>query len=413
MIQLVTQKEKCCGCTACYSVCPKSAIEMKSDEEGFLYPSIRNDLCIECGLCKKVCAFQNDTEIKSGFKQEYFAARSKDKETLLSSSSGGVFTSLSDMVLKRGGTIFGVAFDENFHILHSSAKTETKRNRMRGSKYVQSDMKDTFAQVAEILLQGELAMFVGTPCQVAGLKRYLAAKRIPMENLLLCDFICHGVSSPLIWREYIRFLENKFHGKIKKFKFRSKTHGWKNMETYVYIEREGEKGENVSRIVNRKYSYINIFSSLMSTRPSCFQCKYTSYNRESDITMADFWNIDSVESKMNDDKGVSTVLVNTEKGKHWFEAVKDTMEVLNVGKQDCWQPHLEYPCVRPSNRERFWKLYREKGAAYILEKYAKGTFFTNIIRKVTPVLKKLGLYVLAGKVYNAVFGRKKHESRKK
>lgn len=411
MIQLVVQKDKCCGCTACYAVCPKKAIEMKPDDEGFLYPSIRDDLCIECGLCKKVCAFQNDTTMKTDFKQEYFAARSKDSEILLSSSSGGVFTCLSDAILEKNGTVFGVDFDENFNIIHTAAKTDKQRNRMRGSKYVQSDMQETYAHVADVLKQGEQVMFVGTPCQVSGLKSYLTAKRISVENLLLCDFICHGVSSPLVWQEYIALLENKFHGKVGEFKFRSKTYGWKKMETYIYRERERGKGENVSGIVNKKYSYINIFSSLMSTRPSCFQCKYTSYNRESDITMADFWNIDSVASQMNDDRGVSTVLINTEKGKHWFETVKDRMEVLEVRKQDCWQPHLEYPCACPSNRAKFWELLRQRGAAYTLEKYAQGTLVSNIIRRITPVLKKLGLYVLAGKVYNAVFGRKKHESR--
>lgn len=409
MIQLVEEKENCCGCTACFSICPKHAIEMKEDEEGFLYPIIYDNLCIECGLCQKVCAFQHDSDPEADFEQRYFAVRIRDKNALSSSSSGGVFTCLSDKVLAQGGTVFGAVFDKNFNVMHTTARTEKQRNRMRGSKYVQSDMKLAFTDVVNSLRRGEVVMFVGSPCQVDGLKRYLFSEKIDIDNLLLCDFICHGVSSPLVWREYIALLENKLHGKIIKFKFRSKKYGWKKMKSHIYMERENGK-EDISEIVNRKYSYLNIFSSLVSNRPSCFNCKYTSYNRESDITMADFWNIDSISSKMNDDAGVSTVLINTEKGNRWFEVARESMEVIEIEKKDCWQPHLEYSCKCPAKREQFWELYKKRGAEYILCKYARGTFFSNMIRMVTPVLKKLGLYVLAGKVYNMVFGRKKYES---
>lgn len=403
-MRIFEKNEECCGCTACYSICPKDAIKMCPDREGFFYPQIDNDRCIECGLCKKVCSFQQENKQENSFEQRYFAMRSKNPEILYESSSGGVFSVLSDFILSQGGIICGVVLDSDLMVRTIATDQLKERDEMRGSKYVQSNLGDMYSMVEETLKAGRKVMFSGTPCQIAGVREYLNVRHINMKDLYLCDFVCHGVSSPLIWKEYINFLKKMFHSEIEEFRFRSKQYGWKNMKMRI-VTRDGDKSE----VCNKKFSYLKLYSSLMITRPSCFLCKYTSFSRKSDITVADFWNVGSACPEFNDNKGISTVLVNTEKGEQWIEAMKERLDFQEVAKADCWQPHLEYSAVQPANRERFWQEYNQRGISFVLNKYGRGTITNNIIRMLTPVIKKMGLYVVAGKVYKLIFGRKKSE----
>lgn len=395
------ESKDCCGCTACYNVCPKDAIYMNMDKQGFLYPKIDDSQCINCGLCKKVCSFQQKCEVEPVFEQKYYAMRSKNSQILKESSSGGIFSALSDIILAQDGMICGVIFDSHFIVKTIATDEKRERDRMRGSKYVQSDLGDIFKEVEKILKSDRKLMFVGTPCQIAGLKEYLVAKRISLDGLFLCDFLCHGVSSPLIWKEYLDFLEMTFDSKVKEVQFRSKRCGWKTMKMKVVVG-----NEDMSDLCNERYSYLRLYNSLMITRPSCFTCKYTSYNRVSDITLADFWNVGSVCPDYDDNKGISTVLVNSLKGELWIESVKERLEFQAVSKRDCWQPHLEYSVVRPASRNRFWQEYNQKGFSFVLSKYSKGTIMNNIIRVLTPLIKSMGLYVVFGKMYKIVFGKK-------
>lgn len=396
------KREDCCGCSACYNVCPKEAIKMSEDSEGFLYPQIDDDRCVECGLCKKVCSFQQYCDTKHSYEQKYFAMRSNAPQVLKESSSGGMFSVLSDVFLAQAGIVCGVIFDSQFMVKTIATDQKEERDKMRGSKYVQSDLGDIFKVIEKFLKGNRKVMFVGAPCQTAGLKEYLGVKNVSIDNLFLCDFICHGVSSPLIWKEYLEFLEKTFHSGLKEVRFRSKHYGWKNMKMRIVTSKDDK-----SEFCNKRHSYLKLYNSLMITRPSCFSCKYTSFNRETDITLADFWNVGSVCPEFDDNKGISTVLINSKKGEQWIESIKDRTEFQEVSRVDCWQPHLEYSAVWPANRKKFWKEYYQKGFSYVLNKYGKGTISNNFIRILTPVLKHMGLYVIAGKAYKLVFGRKK------
>ncbi|MFT8340692.1 MAG: Coenzyme F420 hydrogenase/dehydrogenase, beta subunit C-terminal domain [Clostridium beijerinckii] len=422
-MKVYNERESCSGCTACISVCPKNAIEMIADNEGFLYPQINNDLCISCNLCRKVCPFKHENmkskseeNINLNMDKEkvnergkeiqfagqlYFAAKHKNNEVIFSSSSGGIFTALSDYILQKEGSIYGAAFDENFIVKHMKATNKLDRDEFKGSKYVQSDLKDIFKQIKNELKSEKYVMFTGTPCQNAGLQNYLSKTNTDYTRLYMCDFICHGTPSPLIWKDYISHLESKFNDKLISFSFRNKENGWKDMKVSAKFIKE-----NRSKECNNKYSFLNLFSSLMIVRPSCFNCQFTSYNRRADITIADFWNIGNIKPDFDDDKGVSSVIVNTDKGLSWFGEIKSNLRYESCNKEDCWQPHLEYPAVMPSNRKVFWNEYNDKGIAYIVDKYGKGTLSSNMKKKLTPIIRKLGLYVLAGKVYKIIFSRK-------
>ena len=392
------QKTKCCGCTACLNACPQKVIIMQADPEGFLYPQTDEEACIDCGICKKVCPFQNSLPKKN--EPIVFAAKHKDPEILEASSSGGVFTAISDFILKSCGVVYGVAFDESFNVCHQRAQTLDQRDKFRGSKYVQSNLDDTFDKIARDLQNGLIVLFTGTPCQCAGLRNYLAFLNCNCENLYLCDFICHGVSSPIIWRKYVEFLEHKYQQRLEYFTFRSKEKGWSNFCIYARFAKE-----NNDRNYITKYSYLNLYSSLCITRPSCFNCIFASYNRIADITLGDFWNIGNSKPHMDDDKGTSSVIISSQKGLYLFDAIKNDLIWEQSNPADCWQPHLEYPPVEPKGRDKFWDEYNRYGFDYVMQKYGKGTASSRIIRTLTPLLKKAGLYRFAGKVYGTIFGR--------
>lgn len=392
------QKNECCGCTACLNACPQKAIVMQTDSEGFFYPQTDERFCINCGICKKVCPFQNSLPKKN--EPIVFAAKHRDPEVLEASSSGGVFTAISDFILKSGGVVYGVAFDENFNVCHQRAQTLDQRDKFRGSKYVQSNLNETFDNIARDLENGLIVLFSGTPCQCAGLRNYLAGIKYNRANLYLCDFICHGVSSPLAWRDYVKFLEHKYQQRLVYFSFRNKENGWANSQQYARFA-----VQNSDESYNTKYSFLNLYRSLYITRPSCFNCLFASYNRIADITLGDFWNIGNSKPHMDDDKGTSSVIISSQKGLYLFDAIKNDLIWEQSNPADCWQPHLEYPPVEPKGRGKFWDEYCKYGFDYVMQKYGKGTASSRIIRTFTPLLKKAGLYRFAGKVYGKIFRR--------
>lgn len=395
-MNIYKEKEICCGCTACMNACPQKAITMQSDGEGFLYPQVDKNLCISCGICKKVCPFQKEISLNQD--TLIFAAKHIDPDVVADSTSGGVFTALSDYILKKNGAVYGVAFGDGFRVCHQKASSAKQRDTFRGSKYVQSDLGYIFQDINIELKRGTNVLFTGTPCQNAGLRSYLEQVHADCYNLYLCDNVCHGVPSPLIWREYVEFLENKFKDEMQLFSFRSKKYGWKSMKTHAKFTNGIHDKE-----CNMQYSFMDLFLSLYLTRPSCFNCKFTSFNRPSDITLADFWNIEYSKPYMDDDKGVSLVLVNTIKGQNLFNKIRDNLICEESNKIDCWQPHLEYPCAKPKGREKFWREYHEKGASYVIKKYGRGTFSSRMKKELTPLLRKTGLYIVAGKVYRRLF----------
>lgn len=364
-IDLYKNKNECCGCTACMNICPKHAIKMEEDEEGFLYPKIDEKLCVECGLCKKICAFQNGYNIDNRLEKiDVYATKNKSDEVRMHSSSGGMFYEMAKYVLDRNGVVYGVIFDDRFHAKHTRANNIDDVKKMMGSKYSQSDLGKTYSEVKEDLQKGNLVLFTGTPCQVAGLNNFL--QNIDKSNLILVDIICHGTPSPKLFQEHIKFLEKSKGKKVIWYYHRTKKNGWAHTEEAIY---EGNHNDYKSRL---SQTWKRIFYTDLALRPTCYNCKYTNTSRPSDITIGDFWGIEQYDSKFADNKGISLVILNTKRGKEIFESISNN---LIIKKKDIDEavdknPQLKEPRRIISNqRKKFWNDYKIKGFKYIANKY--------------------------------------------
>lgn len=402
MERIYKEKAQCCGCGACVDICPVDAVCMIKDSEGFAYPQVDQEKCIDCGQCVRVCSYFDNRREKTG--QEYYAVKHKSEQIVINSSSGGAFTALSDVILRKGGCVYGAAFSEEFDVRHIRTANEKQRDLLRGSKYVQSDMIGIMKQIAEDLVNGLWVLFSGTPCQTAGVRRYIEQKSVSGEKLVLCDFICHGVASPEIWKKYVAFLNCHNSEKVSYFTFREKDKGWHNFYSKIM---SGDK--DISSEYSEKNSYFKIYGTCYINRPICYACNYTSYDRVSDITLGDFWNIKSIAPEMDDNKGTSMLMINSLKGKELLDLAKDNLITLKCEKADVWQPHLEYANELPAKRKRFWRDYREQDFEKILHIYGKGNLIGNCKRIFGKIVKRIGVYVWAGKMYRKVFIRGKRQ----
>ncbi|MBE7038973.1 MAG: 4Fe-4S dicluster domain-containing protein [Ruminococcaceae bacterium] len=350
MINIVESKN-CCGCTSCASICPKGAISMQPDKEGFLYPVVDKDLCVDCNLCDKACAFTKENENNKPLFT--YAVRHNSAEVLERSSSGGMFTAMSDYVLDKCGVVYGASFDDNFVIRHTRAESKEQRNAMCGSKYVQSDIRGIFSSIKNDLNDGRLVLFTGTPCQADGLKKFLG--QIP-ENLIISDLICYGVPSPMVWKDYVDFISKINRSVLKEHYFRAYEYGWKEHIALSVFK-------NGKRYTGNAYS--NLFTALyyskLVLRPSCYSCPYTCTSRVGDITIADCRGIEKVLPDFECDNGASLVLVNTQKGKEFYDKIKDVFCSEDINLDAIMQPPLKGPAKRSARREQFWDIYLNKG----------------------------------------------------
>jgi len=364
MINLYIEKKDCCGCTACKSICPVNAITMEVDEEGFLYPKINNTRCTECGKCEDICAFKESKENENNYdEQKIYAVKHKNETVRMTSSSGGMFTALSDYILENDGIVYGAVFDKSFMICHQRADAQSKRNKMKGSKYVQSNLYDTFSNVKQDLLNGRIVLFTGTPCQMAGLQSFL--EDTDKSSFYLCDVICHGVTSPLFWKDYLSFLERKYISSVKEVSFRSKDFSDNRASMKVVFDTEVYKND-----FSTDYFY-HLYMNNFILRESCHNCKFTNLQRTSDITIGDFWGIEKQKPQFDDGKGVSLVLINSEKGKFLFDKVSAKIDFLTSEEKECLprQPQLQHPSEANPNRALFWNLYKKEGFTYALKKF--------------------------------------------
>ena len=360
---LVKQKNKCSGCGACVASCPVDAIKMKDDFRGFQYPVIDEEKCINCGLCKKVCPFnEKDNSKKNMEESEIFAVKVKDKEIRMKSSSGGMFSVLANYTLENKGVVYGVGFDSDFNVKHLRVKNKEDLNKIRGSKYVQSELGNTFKEIKKDLEKNLLVLFSGTPCQVAGLNSFL---RKDYKNLMTVDLICHGVPSKIIWRGFVKSLEKKNKSKLKRFYFRNKERGWREGYNLAIFE-------NGKKLVNDYFlnSYIHLFLYNYSIRESCFNCVFKGYNRVGDFTLGDFWGIEKNHQAFDDNKGVSLVFLNTKKAKNVFEKVKLNLDYVKSNKEEVNQLSLTSPPEAKKDRGQFWKEFNQKGYDFVAKKYS-------------------------------------------
>lgn len=374
----ITDKALCCGCTACMNACPVQCIVMRRDREGFDYPVANPDRCIGCGKCEKVCPVLNPCESHKPL--EALAARSP--KYMDGSSSGGVFPALAERVIAEDGVVFGSVLNPDMTVGHAEAEDMASLNRMRGSKYVQSDLYSTFEEVKAYLGEGRMVMFTGTPCQIAGLKSYLGRE---YEGLLTADCACHGVPSPGLWEKYVKALEQKHEFNISEVRFRDKRHGWRN---YDFVIASGDQ-ETVTR--HSEDIFMSLFLQDMSLRPSCYDCPARNGRSGSDLTMADLWNVTEAAPEFDDDKGVSLLLVNTSKGRTAIgeadiESTSPDME-LAMKRNAGFAEHI----ARPERRTEFFAgVHSTRDLMSYLDGFVKrDTFFTKARRALVNVKRRI------------------------
>jgi coenzyme F420-reducing hydrogenase beta subunit len=347
--------EACSGCGACAAICPKDCITMQPDDEGFLYPVTDAHECNDCGLCRQICpvhlreksADNGRTEECGAKPPAVFAAWHLDEDIRRNSSSGGVFTALAENILAQGGSIVGAAFDDQFVVRHMLIDSSEELHRIRGTKYVQSDVSPLLCrQIRDRLKRGQPILFSGTPCQVAGLRNFL---RQNYESLFCADLVCHGVPSPWLFARYIEEQKRK-HGKLKSVNFRDKLSGWKNYRVQLLWP-------HGKQYMTQSEQYMAAFLRNYSLRPSCYNCCFANTTRPGDLTLADFWGVERKYPEYDrENKGTSLVLVNTEKGKAWLDGCQSR---LFLGSADldtavAGNPMLVRPCPRSPEREMFY-----------------------------------------------------------
>lgn len=307
MIKII-DKELCCGCSACLHICPKHSITFKEDKEGFLYPHVNTETCIDCGLCERVCPVLNQNEER--IPEKVYAAKHEDDEIRMKSSSGGIFTLLADQIIDEGGVVFGARFNDKWEVIHDYTETKEGLAPFRGSKYVQSYIGDSYKIAETFLKSGRKVMFTGTPCQIAGLKKFL---RKEYDNLLAVDFVCHGVPSPMVWHKYLKEEVTRQSGAVLTgVNFRNKSTGWKTFSLVMDFTEDinGSLKKYTLSTIFTDNVYMNAFLSNLSLRPSCYNCPAKSGKSGADISIGDFWGIEKIDSSYYDDLGASFVAIN-------------------------------------------------------------------------------------------------------
>lgn len=366
----ILKKEDCCGCNACVQICPVSCIDMKIDEKGFWYPSVNEDKCINCGKCINVCQIYNK-KYKDIIKLEniqIYGVKHKNSNTRNMSSSGGMFTAISNYIINNNGVVFGATYDNEFKVIQTSARNYNKRNAMRGSKYVQSYVGNTFIEVKELLNKGTLVLYTGTPCQISGLYNYLCSN---YDNLITCDLVCHGVPSPEIFKKYIKFIQKNVNDDIKNINFRYKD---KNFFDNFLIEFQKKSYSNLLYCD----PYGRLFLDDIILRPSCYECKYMNTDRIGDITIGDFWGVDNVIPDFYDEKGISLIFINTKKGEFLFNKIKNEIIVRQSKLEDCKPYNAFNKNIKPLYSEEFWNDYIQgEEFSSLLVKYAIKNIISN------------------------------------
>ena len=383
----ITDYQKCVGCGACAGICPKSAITMTPDEEGFLRPSVAQDLCVECGLCQKTCPVESVTLLE-GEKKAY-ALKHKRESARSQCTSGGAFIALSDQVLAEGGVVYGVIYDKDFRAIHARTENVSGRDKMCGSKYVQSDTCDTYLQVLEDLKAGRKVLYSGTSCQIDGLGHYLRCKGADNENLITVGLICHGVPSPKLWQDHIFNIQAKRNKQIGGYFNRAKVRGWHEHNECITYE-DGKK-EYYSKL---SQNHKDLFYGHYIIRPSCSVCAYAADPSAADITIADFWGVQYEMPQLDDNRGVSLVLTNSEKGKALVQALQD-VDLWETDREKALRHNHSKPCKPNPRRNEFWEDYRTHGYNFVCAKYANDSFKGRILyggkKRLRALLVKLKL----------------------
>ena len=382
MIKIV-DKSKCSGCHSCYNICPKKCIIMKEDQEGFWYPEVDVNQCINCGLCEKRCPILNDMKVDN--QSQAYACYNKDEIIRKGSSSGGVFTLLASLVIEKGGIVYGATFNNENMVEHIKVDNINDLNKLRGSKYVQSKIGNTYFEIKDYLNQGRPVYFSGTPCQIDGLLAFLNKK---YDNLILQDIVCHGVPSPKVWKKYLEQFNIEEDANIS---FRDKSTGW---DSYSFTIDQKEKFTQLSS----QNEYMKVFLKNLCLRPSCYDCQSKSLHRNSDITLADFWGINYIYPKLYDNKGTSLVFINSQKGKELFENIKQSIEYKEVDIKEAskYNPSLYKSVSIPNKRNKYMENIFNNDFNKYSKKYIKTPFLLKLKVMISICLHKAKRIIKGG-----------------
>ena len=374
--------KRCTGCAGCEQVCPKDAISMNI-ANGFLYPQVDEKLCIDCGLCDHICHY--DKDIANQFVKKAYAVKNKSIDIVKKSSSGGMFYALAKYVIQNGGVVFGASFDNDLHLNYDFTDNIENLDKFLTSKYLQSNVNGSFKKVKEFLQQGKKVLFCGTPCIVNGLQNYLQK---PSPNLILVDFICHGIPNPKFFEKYVKELEKKYKSKLISFNFRYKKNGW---EDYC-IRLEFENGKSILKPAADD-PYMKLFLKDIILRESCYNCNSRGDRRYSDITMADFWGIKDSYPNLYDKDGVSLVIINSKTGQDIFYNISDSIKFDEVDFEKKKKSNLSY-CKSPENPA----IIREKVYSN-MDKYTVQQLADKFVDKIS-LKKKIRLFL--GKIFKKI-----------
>ena len=375
----IVNKRLCTGCTCCMNNCPKGAISFKEFSDGFEYPVIDQDKCIDCGLCKRTCPVLNTS--KNASFNKCYVGYNKDFNERLNASSGSIFSLVANYTLDNKGIVVGAAFDEDNHLKHISVEKKEDLDLLRKSKYLQSDLDNIFKYIKE-QIKTRKVLFVGTPCQVAGLKMFL---KKDYENLICIDLICHGVPSPKLFKKYLNEIERDNNSKVLNYNFRDKSTGWQSYSNTILL-----KNKKISQIHNDN-NYMKLYLSDVATRESCYNCNFKLGNKYSDITLGDFWGVNNCYPDMYNEEGVSAVIINTQKGEVIFENIKYYIEYKKCLLDEIVQynPSLKTSCINNNRRNAFFNDIDILSINDLVKKYVpKPKLRSRIKRQIKRIINK-------------------------
>lgn len=363
----IKNKVDCCGCNACGDVCNHNAITFKTDIEGFWYPEIDEDKCVDCGLCEKVCPIINIKDLKKNDAPTPFhtiAAINKNMQVRWNSTSGGAFSALADNIFKKGGYVGGAVYDENFLVHQIVSDKSDDLPKLRSSKYLQSNAEGFYLAVKNALKTGKPVLVCGTPCQMAGLRVFLHKD---YDNLIIVDFICRGVNSPKVYRAYLDSLEKKYGSKVVYVKAKNKELGWRNLTRKVtFANGQSYYGIHMQDDFRRGY-HTNVFC-----RPSCYACQFKGFPRIADITIADYWGIEKVDKNLDNNIGTSMILINSKKGETYFKEIKDDLEYRETAFESIFGGNIALrKSIEPAkiDRKSFFEDLDNHDFDYVTQKY--------------------------------------------
>lgn len=402
----IDNKSQCCGCRACEQICPLHCIEIKTDNEGFGYPEVCLEQCIDCRACESVCPCSGDKYMsmdKELAEQQVisYGCRTRNEDIRKESSSGGCFTSFAEAIISKGGCVFACVLDKDNRAIITRADCIAELKEMRGSKYVQSDTCMTYSEIKDILHTGRLVLFVGTPCQAAGLYSFLGDKKY--NNLFIMDFICHGVPSPKLFDDYIKQIERKYNGNVTLFRFRNKDKGWSQTGLQLGTYFELDNGMKERKYPAFRDKYMNAFLDDVALRPSCYKCNFKSiYKEYADFTVGDFWGVKKIAPELDDGLGTSLILIHSEKGLELWNEISNsfTYKAVDLKKAIVRNQPLIKSAKKFSRREKFFNDYIEFGYGFIEKKYMSALVWAShkILSIIFKSWEKAGQFIKFGLV---------------